>query len=202
LSEWWTYRPSDFLMFSARSYGRLVESYNHDLWPLQLLMIAAGLALAWLTLRPPAPGRRLGSSAVALALAAVWLWVGWAFHWQRFAQINIVAVYLAWAFFAQAALLVLLAFKRPDGAAEASARVRDVGVAICVAAVLIYPLLAPLMGRPWAQAEVFGAMPEPTALATTGILLASRQRYRFVLLVIPILTLSVGATTAALLWAR
>ena len=28
MSEWWTYRPSDFLLFSARTYWRLFELHN------------------------------------------------------------------------------------------------------------------------------------------------------------------------------
>ena len=28
MSEWWSYRPSDFLMFSPTAYWRLVQRYN------------------------------------------------------------------------------------------------------------------------------------------------------------------------------
>jgi hypothetical protein len=38
-----------------------------------------------------------------------------------------------------------------------------------LAAALCYPLLAPLTGHPWTEAEVFAFMPEPTALATLGV---------------------------------
>ena len=40
MTEWWTYRPSDFLMFAPETYWRLVERYNLDVWPLQLLALA------------------------------------------------------------------------------------------------------------------------------------------------------------------
>ena len=33
MSEWWTYRLSDFLMFSPRTYYRLFELYNAEVWP-------------------------------------------------------------------------------------------------------------------------------------------------------------------------
>ncbi len=36
MSEWWTYTLSDFLLFSARTYYRLFELYNRDVWPAQL----------------------------------------------------------------------------------------------------------------------------------------------------------------------
>lgn len=34
MSEWWTYRLSDFLMFSPATYWRMVERYNREVWPL------------------------------------------------------------------------------------------------------------------------------------------------------------------------
>ena len=42
-TEWWTYRLSDLLMFSARSYHRLFELYNQDIWPAQVV----ALSRAW-----------------------------------------------------------------------------------------------------------------------------------------------------------
>ena len=45
MSEWWTYRPSDFLLFSPRTYYRLFELYNAEVWPGHVLALALGLAL-------------------------------------------------------------------------------------------------------------------------------------------------------------
>lgn len=102
MSEWWTYRLSDFLMFSPRTYWRLVELYNHDVWPAQLAGLAVGFAALWL-----AASRRAGAGRVLAALLAVaWLWVGWAFHWQRYATINWAAQYFAVAYAIQAGLLL------------------------------------------------------------------------------------------------
>ena len=36
---------------------------------------------------------------------------------------------------------------------------------------LFYPLLAPLSGRPWAQAEFIALAPDPTVVATLAVLL-------------------------------
>ena len=49
MTEWWTYRPSDFLMFAPRTYWRLFELHNEAWWPAQALLLLAGsAALAWL----------------------------------------------------------------------------------------------------------------------------------------------------------
>ena len=52
MSEWWTYRPSDFLLFSPRTYHRLFELYNREIWPAQLASLGRGLAMLALLQRP------------------------------------------------------------------------------------------------------------------------------------------------------
>ena len=43
MSEWWSYRAEDFLLFSPRVYWRMFELHNAAFWPLHLLTLAAGL---------------------------------------------------------------------------------------------------------------------------------------------------------------
>jgi hypothetical protein len=196
MSEWWTYRLSSFLMFSPQTYWRLIELHNLDVWPAHLVALAVGLALLWL-----AASRRAGAARVLAALLApIWLWVGWAFHWQHYATINWAAQYFALAFALQAVLLLGLGtLPRDAHAPSAGGAVQKLGWLLAVAGVLLYPLAGLLAGRPWTQAEVFGITPEPTALATLGLLLASAhppsRRVRYLLAVIPTLSLLVGAAT-------
>ena len=60
------------------------------------------------------------------------------------------------------------------------------GLLVVLFALLAQPFVAPLFGRPWAQAEIFGIAPDPTAIATLGIVVAS-TRLRWELMVIPAL---------------
>jgi len=66
MSEWWTYSLSDFLMFSSRSYYRLIESYNAAIWPAHLLALMAGLVVIVAIVRP----RQHLQRSAALVLAA------------------------------------------------------------------------------------------------------------------------------------
>ena len=195
MSEWWTYRLADFLMFSPATYWRLVERYNRELWPLQIAWLAAGAVLLWLVARRTPQVGRVAAAALALA----WLWVGWAFHGQRYAAINWAAPYLGAAFVLQSAMLAGTALLAKGDADGAGTGARAVGLGLAAIGVLLYPVVAPAAGRPWAQAEVFGLMPEPTALATLGFLLATRLPHRAGLAVIPLLSLAVGLATAWLL---
>ena len=194
MSEWWTYRLSDFLMFSPAAYWRLVERYNREHWPLHVFMLGAGLLLLWLAAKRQPVARR----AVAGGLAVIWSWVGWAFHKQAYAQINLAAEYFAAAFAVQAVLLLVFGVILP-GDRHAHYWGRLIGWALAVLGLLFYPLITPLAGRPWDHVEVFGVMPEPTALATLGLLLATLGFRRFWLGIIPLLSWVTGVTTVWLL---
>lgn len=224
MSEWWTYRLSDFLMFSSRSYWRLIELTNRDAWPAHLLAILAGLVMMACIARPgkyltrhmrirasarqsDRPSRSFprlhgndrhmlrdvrekaddagrssqtapGANArriVLLLLGAGWAWVGWAYHLQRYADINTAGPSFAAAFAVQALLLWSMAFV--SGAPTAAPLHRWAGLGIAGLAVLAYPLLALAGGRGWSQVEVAGLVPDPTVVATLGALLALRARW-------------------------
>ncbi|RWF77478.1 MAG: hypothetical protein EOS26_08700 [Mesorhizobium sp.] len=191
MSEWWTYRLEDFLLFSPRVYWRMFELANAAFWPLHLLTLAAGLAIVLLVLRrPPRHG-----PWIALVLAALFAFVGWSFLWSRYAVINWAIAYVAPAFGLQALLLAFggaargrLAFDSRDIAAR-------LGLLIMVAGLVVYPLLPPLFGRPWTSAEVFGIAPDPTAITTLGVLLAASGRLVPLLFAIPLLWLLLSGLT-------
>jgi hypothetical protein len=167
MSEWWTYSLSDFLMFSSRSYYRLIDSYNAAIWPVHLLALVAGLVVIGAIARP----RQHLQRSAALVLAAAWGWVAWAYQLERYAEINTAAPYFAAASAVQALLLCWLAY-RPGNAAPAP---QPLALGLSGLAILAYPLLALARdGGQWRQAEVFGIVPDPTVVATLGMLLAWR----------------------------
>ena len=195
MSEWWTYTLGDFLMFSPATYWRLVENYNRDVWPAQLAGLIAGFAACGLTLSRRASAARIQ----ALLLAAAFLWVGWAFFWQRYATINWAARYFAFAFWAQAALMAVLGLQPPHSEIKASTVLTKVGWLLALTGLLIYPLGSVWSGMAWSQMEVFGVSPEPTALVCLGLLLArpvqTPELFRWVLAIIPSASLLVSAAT-------
>lgn len=197
MSEWWTYTLSDFLLFSARTYFRLFELYNRDVWPLHAVAVGAGLAVLALLLRQRP--RSWHGRAVCAVLAAGWSWVAWAFHVERYAAIHWAAPWFGAAFAVEAALLfglgVVAGRLRFDRTADRADRA---GLALFLFALLGMPWMPVLAGRPWSQAEVFGLAPDPTALATLGVLLRAPARFAWVLLPIPLLWCAVAGAT---LWA-
>jgi hypothetical protein len=182
MSDWLSYSLTDFLLFAPRTYYRLFALYNADLWPLQVAVLAAGAAILVLAFaeRPAWRGR-----AIAALLAAAWLLVAWAWHFQRYDGINFAGRWFALAFAVQAVLLVGAGVLR-DGLRLAP---RDhpaglLGMALFVFALVVQPLIGPLLGRDWASVELFGLAPDPTAVGTLGLLLAA-GRMRWWLFAIP-----------------
>jgi hypothetical protein len=180
--EWWTYRPEDFLLFSPRVYWRMFELHNVALWPLQMLTLAAGIVMILLVAWRPHATKRW----IALILAILWAFVGWSFLWNRYATINWAAAFVA-PVFALEALLLLVAGTLDGLVFDRRGPVGWTGYLLLAFALAGQPLLAPLQQRVWASSEIFGIAPDPTAIATLGILLFARGKFLPLLLPIPVL---------------
>ena len=176
MTEWLSYRPSDFLMFAPRTYWRLFELHNGAWWPAQPLAVLAGLCwMGWL-LRSGSPALR-AFRVGALGLAAASSFVAVTFLLDRYAAVNWAASGFAVGFVTQALGLAALATRVDWGATSPGPR-RRIGLTICAWALLGHPLLVVAFDRPWTQAEVFGMAPDPTAIATLGFLLCAHAQRR------------------------
>ena len=190
MSEWWTYTLSDLLMFSTATYFRLFELQNLALWPIQVLALAVGIALLACLWHGGAKAGR----AVAVSLALAWLHVAWRYFSQRYATIHTGAPYFAIGFALQSVLLFWLAC-RPQGARL----IRPIGslgklaMGIALLALIGYPLLAPLGGRPWMQYELFALAPDPTVAFTLAALLLWRAHWT--LWIVPLLWCFISSAT-------
>lgn len=168
----------------------MFELHNAAFWPLHFATLAAGLAIILLVLRRPS--RR--GLWVALILAALWAFIGRTFLWNRYAAINWAIVYVAPAFGAQA-LLLAIAAARGGLVLDRKGASAWLGVLLMAIGIVAYPLLPPLFERPWRSAEVFGIAPDPTAIATLGVLLTASGRLAPLLSAIPLLWLLLSGLT-------
>ncbi len=194
MSDWWTYGFSDFLLFSPRVYYRQFELHNQTLWPVQIIAAELGIILFLLVLRP-SPAR---SRVVAATMGLLWVWVGWVFVWQRYTTINWFAAYAVPLFMLQGALLLATAAARNGLDIEKEwTFFRCFALALICFTLFFYPLLAPLFGRSWQTAEIFGIAPDPTALATLTMVALSRSRISWLLMIVPALWCAI---TGATLW--
>jgi hypothetical protein len=193
MADWLSYTPSDFLLFSARTYYRLFELYNRAIWPAQILALLLGLVILWRLHRgSPRQG------VVMVILAAGWLWTAWAYLVEHYDTINWAARYFAIGFVIEAVLLIWTSVVhnrllfQPHGS-----WIGRTGMGVFLFALVVQPLIGPLVGRDWKQAEIFGIAPDPTVLATLGILLTVDKRPPCGLMIIPLIWC---ALSGAILW--
>ncbi|MBS9403258.1 MFS transporter permease [Halomonas sp. TRM85114] len=194
MSEWWTYRLGDFLMFSPRVYERLFVLYNQALWPAQLLALALGGAILFLLLRPGNTGMRL----VMVLLGLAWVFVAWTFLWQRYAPVNLMIPYVAPLFVLQTLLLLGLGTLKSKLNLPAHWSVpRSLGSTLFVYALAVHPWVTafPTSRGLWG-AEVIGLTPDPLAIATLGIAaMANPASKAWLLMVVPALWCLISGLT-------
>jgi hypothetical protein len=117
---------------------------------------------------------------------------GWGFLWNRYATINWAVGYAVPVFATEGLLLAWIGTWR--GALRVATR-RPVasfaGLAIFLYALVVHPFVAILMGRPIQAAEIVGIAPDPTAIATLGLLLrAPSEALSWALMVVPLACVS------------
>jgi len=191
MSEWWTYTLADIKSFSLQTYCRLFELYNAAIWPAQIVAFVLGLG-SGLHLPHRGPGRHTWRGrATAAILAACWLWVAVVFHAHRYATLTWSARYYAWGFGLEAALLLWAGVLRGRLVFER----RPAGLAIFLFALVVQPLIGVVLGRTWRQVEIFGVAPDPTAIATLGLLLLATGRVRWELMVVPLFWCAISGAT-------
>ena len=194
MSEFWTYGLSDLQLFSAQTYYRLFALYNQDIWPLQLPALAGGAMIAVLLFRKS--GRQ--GRAISVILAASWLWVSLAFHLQHYASIHWAAPAFAVIFAGEAGLFIWIGVVRDRLVFRSAGPVlRRAAIGFFLYALVLQPVLAPLSGRQWLQAELFGVAPDPTAIATLGVLMLAEPRSFRRLWIAPLLWCVISG---AILW--
>lgn len=161
-------------MFSARAYYGLFARMNLRVWPVQLLALAVGVVVAVLMVRGGARRSRVGAGLLTVA----WSSVAGIYFLSEYVTIHTYARWFAAAFGVEALLLLLVALRRNRAPDDEPPGVRAIaGGALMAIALFIQPLLAPLGGRPWSQAEVFALAPDPTVAYTLGALLALRASW-------------------------
>ena len=185
-----SYRLSDFILFSESAYYRQFELYNQAIWPLHILAVIISLIMLYtLWIRPVWSGR-----FISAVLMVGWTWVAYAFLYQRFYQIHVVAHWYALAFVIQSMLIAWYGLYENRLAQITANRIRlTVGYTMLSISLFVYPFLALMADRSWRQAELFALTPDPTAIATIAILLLYRTPV--VLFVIPVLWLLISITT-------
>ncbi len=175
--------------FSREAFFGVFTSYNHAVWPAQLVLLVGAVVAVALAVRRGARSARW----VWAFLAALWLWTGIAYHILHFSAVNPPALAFGALFVVQAALFLWVGVVRrpvPFGIAPDAAGL--LAALMLAYALVVYPVLGSATGHAWFDSPTFGA-PCPVVIYTFGMLLLAPRAPGW-LLAIPVLWALVGTS--------
>jgi hypothetical protein len=176
--------------FSAEQFFAVFVAYNEAVWPAQILLVALALAAVVLAVRRP-PWH---DKVISGLLAFYWTWMGVAYHWAFFADINPAARIFAGLFVLEGALLAWAGLRGKGLSFQPTADAFGwVGGGLVLYAVLVYPALGVAFGHTYPAQPTFG-LPCPTTIFTFGMLLWARPSVPWAVLVIPAIWAVVGSS--------
>ena len=178
--------------FSSDDFFGVFARYNESMWPLPLLLVAAGLAVAVMASSAPRRSRRLMAT-----LAALWAYMAIAYHLAFLTSLTPVALLFAALFLIEAALLAWhgLRTRRLHLAVPLDRTSRLVGGALIAYALVGYPAVAAFAGQHYPAMPTFG-LPCPTTIFTFGVLTWCVRPVPRSVLVVPLLWTLVAMSAA------
>ncbi|WP_328185292.1 DUF6064 family protein [Marinobacter sp. OP 3.4] len=185
-----SYHPRDLLLFSPRVYWALVAGNNDSWWWLALLAPVAGLLLVWQL------GRRDGRQhgLVFAGMGLLWWFVTWTFLWQQYRAINWAMDWAIAPFVAMGGLFLVFALK--GGSISPRPHRYWLGLLLATWGTLIHPLGFLLDQRGIEAADTWLLFPDPLAITTLGVVLATLHGWRLALMMpVPLLWSLAGGVT-------
>jgi hypothetical protein len=180
------------LPFTEAQFLEVFRAYNVALWP-----VVIGLWLVTLALTVALLSGRAHATALSALTVFHWAWSGVVYHAVFFTQINPAAWLFAGLFVAEALALLWCGVVKGRLAFDLGWTPRHGLAAVFLLYSLGYPVLVWLSGHRFPSAPLF-AVPCPTTLFTTAVLLAATRVPRL-LLAVPIVWSMVGGSAAVLL---
>lgn len=183
------------LPFTQEQFFEVFAAYNTALWPLQLAAYAAAALCLWALVKPSPSANRM----VSLVLGLMWIGTGLGYHFTWFAEINPAARLFGLAFAAQGVLFALMAWRGSITYGFAKSVPSAAGLGFIAYSLLLYPVIATIMGHAYPRLPMFGVTPCPLTFFTLGMLLMARPAPPLVAWVFPVLWSLIGGSAAFLL---
>jgi hypothetical protein len=179
--------------FTVEQFFDIFGTYNHAIWPSQVVAYVIGLVAVGLALREGKSSVRI----VPLILALFWIWMGVFYHMAYFSRINPLARIFGLFYVLQGLLFVFTG--TIQGKLSFRFKIEPfplVGACFILYAMVVYPLLGLGFGHSYPKAPMFGVAPCPTTIFTFGLLLWTTRPVPAYLLIIPLAWSLIGMSAA------
>ena len=186
------------LPFTVDQFLQVFRNYNQSIFPLQILFYILAVTIIFLSIKKTAFADKL----INTLLAFFWIWMGLIYHFRFFTSINKAAYLFGSLFIIEGMLFLYFGMFRqrlryrfkPDGPGIT-------GAVLIAFALVVYPLLGYLFGHIYPASPTFG-LPCPTTIFCLGMLLWTREKCPWAILIIPVIWSLIGFSAAIRLGMR
>lgn len=169
----------------------VIAKYNNAVWPMQIVFYLLAIIAVFFIFRQ----NRYSSKIISAILGGFWLWMGIAYHWTFFTEINPVARIFGAVFVLEGILFLYYSLIKNNLSFRFNKSVRDyIGIGLISVGLLVYPIIGYIVGHRFPENPTFG-LPCPTTIFTFGLLLLS-SRHSKRLIIIPFLWSIIGFMAA------
>lgn len=185
------------LPFTVEQFLAVFVAYNTSVWPMQIALNLLGILVVVLCFRASVPSR-----LIAAILAVLWTWTGGVYHWMFFLKVNPAAAVFGLVFIVQASFFLVFGTIRQSLRFGFERSWQSyIGAVLILYGMVLYPVLGYFLGHAYPASPTFGA-PCPTTIFTFGLLLWTKGRVKWFLLVLPLIWSLIGFGAAVKLGIR
>lgn len=180
------------LSFSLEEFLLVLESYNLDIWPLQIIAYVLILLVLFISLKPT----KYSAKIVLVVLSFFWLFTGIVFCFIYWAPSHIFGYIFGICCTAQG-LLFLYSIVRSDITISSPDKTYTfIGILFVLYAIIGYQVFGYYLGHTYPKFFAVGLVPCATTIFTLGILLMINKSIPIKYFVIPLM-ISLGGFLAA-----
>lgn len=178
--------------FTTEQFFEIIEKYNQAVFPAQLIAILlAILSVILLHSKKKSKNNLIGSF-----LGILWIWIGIAYHFAFFTEINKAAFLFGGLFVLQGLFFLIETFYRKKLEFKFSGKWMDyIAYFFIIFGIVIYPILLFYLENSLELTITLG-LPCPSTILTFGFLMLASSRLSKYLLIIPALWTIVGTSAA------
>jgi hypothetical protein len=175
------------LPFTIEQFLAVFAAYNTSVWPMQIILNLLGILAIGLCFRSTVP-----SQVIAAILTVLWAWTGIAYHWMFFAAVNPAAKIFALLFIAQAGIFLVFGMLKKSLVFGFEKSWKSyIGAVLLLYGMVVYPVLGHFLGHMYPSCPTFGA-PCPTTIFTFGLLMWTKGRVKWYILILPLIWSLIG----------
>ncbi len=174
--------------FDLQEFLQVLESYNQDIWPLQVLAYFLGVIVLYHTFKKG----MLSYKFVLVILSIFWIWTGLVFSGFYWAP-SYEFAYSFTALFIIQGILFLIALPNSNFSVQFKPNLSSIlGLFFIFYAMFGYQILGYFIGHVYPIFFPFGLVPCPTTIFTIGLFLMADRKIPVYLVIIPLLATSAG----------